>query len=141
MQNNSSNKNSNKIILLGEKNVGKTSIFSMIFTNIYPSETNYFESKEAAILVLFLYGQYENKIIDDKTFLLFLDALISFSFRSLICNTTGLSKQFAALMAQKLDAICEKPLMKYDLMSGNYKPYIEKFWDELTSGKGSYSFG
>ena len=47
MQNNSSNKNSNKIILLGEKNVGKTSIFSMIFTNIYPSETNYFESTKS----------------------------------------------------------------------------------------------
>ena len=41
-----SNKYSNpkKIIILGEKNSGKTSIFSMIFTNIYPSETSYFES-------------------------------------------------------------------------------------------------
>ena len=47
MKNISSNIIGNKIILLGEKNVGKTSIFSMIFTNIYPRETSYFESTKS----------------------------------------------------------------------------------------------
>ena len=37
----------NKIILVGEKNSGKTSIFSMIFTNLYPSETSFFESTQS----------------------------------------------------------------------------------------------
>lgn len=36
-----------KIVLIGEKNSGKTSIFSMIFTNIYPSETSYLESTQS----------------------------------------------------------------------------------------------
>ena len=35
----SSNSFNRKIILMGEKDVGKTSIFSMIFTNVYPIET------------------------------------------------------------------------------------------------------
>ena len=50
MQNISSKINRNKIIILGDKNVGKTSIFSMIFTNIYPSETSYFESTKSISL-------------------------------------------------------------------------------------------
>ena len=37
----------NRIILVGEKNSGKTSIFSMIFTNLYPSETSFFESTQS----------------------------------------------------------------------------------------------
>ena len=40
-------KGKNKIIIVGEKKSGKTSIFSMIFTNLYPSETSYFESTQS----------------------------------------------------------------------------------------------
>ena len=40
-------KGNNKIIIVGEKKSGKTSIFSMIFTNLYPSETSYFESTQS----------------------------------------------------------------------------------------------
>ena len=50
MQNIQAKTNSNKIIILWDKNVGKTSIFAMIFTHIYPSETSYFESTKSISL-------------------------------------------------------------------------------------------
>ena len=42
--------NLRKIILLGDKSVGKTSIFSMIFTHLYPTETLRFESTKSISL-------------------------------------------------------------------------------------------
>ena len=58
----------NKIIILGEKNCGKTSIFSMIFTNIYPSETSYFESTISISKNQIIYSGGELIELDDCGF-------------------------------------------------------------------------
>ena len=62
-----SNKN-NKIVLIGEKRVGKTSIFSMIFTNIYPSETSYLESTQSISHNQIIYSGGELIELDDCGF-------------------------------------------------------------------------
>ena len=58
----------NKIILVGEKNSGKTSIFSMIFTNIYPSETSYFESTKSISKSQIIFSGGELVELDDCGF-------------------------------------------------------------------------
>ena len=58
----------NKIILVGDKNYGKTSIFSMIFTNIYPSETSYFESTNSISKSQIIFSGGELVELDDCGF-------------------------------------------------------------------------
>ena len=58
----------NKIILVGDKNSGKTSIFSMIFTNIYPSETSYFESTNSISKSQIIFSGGELVELDDCGF-------------------------------------------------------------------------
>ena len=58
----------NKIILVGDKNSGKTSIFSMIFTNIYPSETSFFESTNSISKSQIIFSGGELVELDDCGF-------------------------------------------------------------------------
>ena len=49
-----------KILLMGNEKAGKTSMFSMIFTNVYPIETTLLESTESISLnkIIFFGGEY-----------------------------------------------------------------------------------
>jgi Ras-related GTP-binding protein A/B len=54
-----------KIILMGEKDVGKTSIFSMIFTNVYPIETILFGNTISISLSQIIFSGGELIELDD----------------------------------------------------------------------------
>ena len=57
-----------KIILVGEKSSGKTSIFSMIFTHVYPIETICFESTRSISLNQIIFSGGELIELDDCGF-------------------------------------------------------------------------
>jgi len=61
----SSNSFNRKIILMGEKDVGKTSIFSMIFTNVYPIETILFGNTISISLSQIIFSGGELIELDD----------------------------------------------------------------------------
>ena len=49
-----------KILLMGKEKAGKTSIFSTIFTNVYPIETTLLENTESISLnkIIFFGGEF-----------------------------------------------------------------------------------
>lgn len=85
-------------------------------------------SKDSIIVLMYLWDKYEKGKIDLKILVEAIKALISFAIRADICDKIGLSKQFSALMIQRLDK------MK------NSIDFIKDFWDALTMGSGSYAF-
>lgn len=85
-------------------------------------------SKDSVIILMYLLDKLENKEIDAKIMYKCVQALINMSVRANVCDKVGLSKQFAALMIQKLD--------KWDKKSN----FIDLFWKVLTMGNGGYSF-
>ena len=85
-------------------------------------------SKDSVIILMYLLDRMDSGDIDAKTMFECVQALISMSVRANVCDKVGLSKQFVALMTQKLD--------NWDKKSN----FTELFWKVLTMGNGSYSF-
>ena len=80
----------------------------------------------APIILMYLLDRYENKHFDEQTFINFVDALISLSFRAKVCGNTGITSQFAGNVLARLDK----------------ENYLDEkiFWRAITFGKGRYSF-
>ena len=83
-------------------------------------------AKESPIILMYLYDKYEQKIFDKETFIKFVDAMISLSFRAKICRCKGIDSQFAGNVILRLDN------------ADNLTEEI--FWNEITFGKGNYAF-
>ena len=84
------------------------------------------ESANAPIILMYLYDKFDRKIFDEETFIKFLDAMISLTFRSKLCGTNGITPQFAGNVILRLEQ--EKILDE------------DAFWKTITFGKGDYSF-
>lgn len=84
------------------------------------------DETNAPIILMYLYEKYERKNFDETTFLKFVDALISLSFRAKVCSFNGINAQFAGNVIARLD--------KNQILDEDF------FWDTLTFGKGKYSF-
>ena len=86
------------------------------------------DASYAPIILMYLYDKYDNGIINEETFIKFVDALISLAFRSKVCRYYAISAQFAGNVIARLD---QKPLNNDS---------INDFWAAITFGKGSYAF-
>lgn len=85
-------------------------------------------SKDSVIILMYLWSRFSRGDIDVLTLISCIKALISMALRASVCEKVGLSKQFSALLIQKLD--------KWD----KKKDFLSLFWKVLTMGQGSYSF-
>ena len=83
--------------------------------------------KDSSIVLMYLYNKFSLKEIDVQTFAKAVKALISLSVRADVCDKQGLSKQFSASVIKNMD----------NVSSGSF---MERFWDALTMGSGSYKF-
>lgn len=83
-------------------------------------------SKNASILVMFIYEKMNNGELSEELLVELLDVCISFAFRSKVCNWSGFSAQFSALTVQKLGM----PTIDFKGL----------FWKAITSGRGRYAF-
>ncbi len=102
------------------------------FENLSPLDKKFYEliylleAGNAPIILMYLLDRYEKKDFDEATFINFVDALISLTFRAKICGNNGINSQFAGNVLARLD---------------KKNPLDEKiFWRALTFGKGKYSF-
>ena len=83
------------------------------------------DAMNAPIILMYLYDRYERNDFDDQTFIKFVDALISLTFRAKVCDYVGISSQFAGNVIKKFE---NKTLDE------------EIFWQTLTFGSGKYAF-
>ena len=83
------------------------------------------ESANSPIILMYLYDKYDKNLFDEKTFINFLDAMISLIFRAKVCGYSGISSQFAGNVILRLD---KKSLNE------------DEFWKTITFGKGQYAF-
>ena len=108
-----------------------------IFTeNVYPQNSleqkfytifYIFDKKDAAILLMYILNEINEKRIDEKLLPDILDIIICYIFRSVVCKKTGLGKQTAALTIQRLD-------------NSKSENYLNKLYSTLNTHKGSYAF-
>lgn len=84
------------------------------------------DATNTPIVLMYLYDKYEKNIFDETTFIKFLDAMISLTFRAKLCGTNGITSQFAGNVILKLEQ--EKNLNE------------DSFWKIITFGKGDYAF-
>ena len=84
------------------------------------------EVTSAPIILMYLYVKFEEKVFDEQSFIKFVDALISLSFRAKVCKGSGITGQFAGNVIAKLDEQNE--------LTENI------FWQAITFGKGKYAF-
>lgn len=102
------------------------------FNELSPLEKKFYEltfrleATNAPIILMYLYDRYNRKNIDETTFIKFVDALISLAFRARVCDSVGISSQFAGNVIARFD--------KAEILTE------EIFWDALTFGKGDYAF-
>lgn len=102
---------------------------------------NILEAKDAAILLLYLYELYDKELLKNDAFLELLNYMISYIFRSNICNRTGLNRQFSTLCLQKIkNKIDENFKYIYELKNGEIKSFEKLFLSTLNSGRGSFSW-
>lgn len=80
----------------------------------------------APIILMYLLDRYEKNNFDEATFVKFVDALISLTFRAKVCGNAGITSQFAGNVLARLDR--EKSLDE------------KIFWRVVTFGKGRYAF-
>ena len=85
-------------------------------------------SKDSVIVLMYLLDKFDKNEINVQDLISSIKSLISFSVRASICDKVGLSKQFSALMIQKLDK------------NQGTVNFMKDFWDALTMGNGGYSF-
>lgn len=79
-------------------------------------------------LLLYLFNLYQEKKITSEMLNEALDAVSSLSFRAKLCKAKGINSQFAGNVMIRLDAI------------DDYSRFMDRFWEALTAGKGSYAF-
>ena len=84
------------------------------------------DADNAPIILMYLFDRYEKNHFDEQTFIKFVDALISLTFRAKVCDYVGISSQFAGNVIARLD--------KHTTLNE------EIFWQVLTFGKGDYAF-
>lgn len=84
------------------------------------------DATNSPIILMYLLDRYEKNNFDEATFIKFVDALISLTFRAKICGNTGITSQFAGNVLARLD--------RENLLSEKI------FWQAVTFGKGKYSF-
>ncbi len=102
------------------------------FDNLSALEKKFYEltylldAANSPIILMYLYDRYDKKFFDEKTFINFLDAMISLTFRSKVCGFSGITSQFAGNVILRLDKI--KNLDE------------DSFWKTITFGKGRYAF-
>ena len=84
------------------------------------------EANNSPIVLMYLLDRYEKNHFSEETFINFVNALISLSFRAKICGNVGITSQFAGNVLARLDK----------------EPSLDEksFWRVITFGKGSYSF-
>lgn len=84
------------------------------------------DAVNAPIILMYLYDRYDKGNFDEETFINFVDALISLSFRAKVCKLGVIAAQFAGNVIARLDK----------------KNYLNEkiFWQTLTFGKGTYNF-
>ena len=78
----------------------------------------------APIILMYLLDRHEKNLLDEATFIKFVDALISLTFRAKVCKRGGIDQQTAGNILSRLG----------DSLDEN------SFWRAITGGKGSYTF-
>lgn len=85
------------------------------------------DANNAPIILMYLIDRYETKKdFNEATFIEFVDAMISLTFRAKVCRYAGIRAQFAGNVIARLDK--ESSLT------------AEAFWRAITFGKGRYAF-
>lgn len=79
-------------------------------------------------LLLYVFSLHERGKIDEHMVNQALDAITSMSFRAKVCKAKGFNGQFSGNVMIRLDAITD------------YSQFVEKFWDAITAGNGSFAF-
>lgn len=82
------------------------------------------KADNAPIVLMHLLDCHEKNLLDEATFIKFVEAMISLAFRAKICRRNGLDQQTAGNVLSRLgDSLDEK-----------------SFWRAITGGKGGYTF-
>ena len=84
------------------------------------------DAANAPIILMYLLEQNDKTPFDEETFINFVDALISLTFRAKVCGNTGITAQFAGNVIARLD--------KENFLD------TKTFWRVVTFGKGRYAF-
>lgn len=84
------------------------------------------KATNAPIILMYLLDRCEKNHFSEATFINFVDALISLTFRAKICGNAGITSQFAGNVLARLDK-------ETDLDE-------KTFWQVVTFGKGRYAF-
>ena len=86
--------------------------------------TSLLKATNAPIILMYLLDRQEKNLLDEATFIKFVDALISLAFRAKVCGRNGIDQQTAGNILSRLgDSLDEK-----------------SFWRAITGGKGGYTF-
>ena len=102
------------------------------FENLSPLDKKFYElvyllkAGNAPIILMYLLDRFEKNHFDEETFIKFVDALISLTFRAKVCKCNGLAQQFAGNVLARLD--------KEDSLDEKI------FWRAITFGSGGYAF-
>lgn len=102
------------------------------FENLSPLDKKFYElvhlldANNAPIILMYLLDRREREPFDEATFINFVDALISLTFRAKICGHAGIVSQFAGNVLARLDK--ESSLDE------------KIFWRVITFGRGRYAF-
>ena len=83
------------------------------------------DANNAPIILMYLLDRNEREPFDEATFIKFVDALISLTFRAKVCKRNGITQQFAGNVLVRLDK---------ELLNEN------SFWKSITFGSGDYVF-
>lgn len=90
---------------------------------------NIFEKKDVAIFLMYIYNCINEGKINRELLPNILDAIVTFSFRSIICGKSGLSKQSSILSVQR-----------FEKLMATSDDVIDALYRTLLSGNGSYEF-
>lgn len=84
--------------------------------------------KNVQIVLLYLFSIYSEEKISKEVLGEAIDGLASYAFRAKVCNGGGFTRQFAANVVSRLDAITD------------FNSFEDGFWKALTFGRGRYTF-
>lgn len=105
------------------------------FENLSALDKKFYElifllkADNAPIILMYLLNRYEKNHFDEATFIKFVDALISFTFRSKICGGSGITAQFAGEVLARLDNKDKEISLDEKI-----------FWKAITFGEGKSAF-